>query len=347
MPLLIMLLCLLLAGCETLSYYSQAVKGQLSLMHNKTSVDKLLKEDNTPANLRERLELTQRVLLFADNQLAMKPGNAFSAYVDTGRDYVVWNVVAAPEFSLTPLEWCFPVAGCVAYRGYFSKDDAVKKAKALKKQGYDVHVGGIRAYSTLGWFNDPLLNTFIYDEKSDFVGLLIHELAHKVLYVKGDTTFNESFATAVELMGVKQFAAAGLLGQSHSKSLLAVEQSKAFNDFLVGYLPKLKSLYSNQALLQADKKKEKQAILEGILQAYDELKAKAGWGDRYRSWVASLNNAKLATVGNYNEYVRAFIALRQSVKSDKAFYQQAKALGQLPKDERYKQLDLWQGKFEL
>jgi predicted aminopeptidase len=205
MRFLFLLLLLLVAGCDTLSYYSQAIGGQVEILHAARPIDDWLADPNTPTPLRSRLELARRIRRFASAELALPENRSYTSYAELGRPYVVWNVFAAPEFSVEPKKECFPFTGCVSYRGFFSEEDARKHARALTAQGYDVHVGGVVAYSTLGWFDDPLLSTFIREPDAQLARLIFHELAHQVVYARDDTAFNESFAVAVEEEGVKRW----------------------------------------------------------------------------------------------------------------------------------------------
>jgi predicted aminopeptidase len=200
--LVLVVLCLLmLPGC----YYAQAAKGQWELARKREAIADVLAQDDTTPELAARLRLVQAARQFAVDELSLPDNDTYRSYADIERDFVVWNVFAAPEFSLQPKTWCFPVAGCVAYRGYFSQDAAVRQARRLADHGFDVAVGGVAAYSTLGKLKDPVLSTMMSWEDTRLVGVLFHELAHQVLYVKGDSAFNESFATAVEEFGVARW----------------------------------------------------------------------------------------------------------------------------------------------
>jgi predicted aminopeptidase len=196
---------LTLAGCADTRYYWQSVSGHVALMQAARPVDDWLRDPQTPPALRERLALSQRIRSFAVTELALPDNASYRRFADLQRRAVVWNVVAAPEYSLTLQTWCFPVLGCVGYRGYFSEAEARAQAAQLQAQGLEVTVYGVPAYSTLGWMNwaggDPLLNTFIHYPEGELARIVFHELAHQVLYVPDDTTFNESFATAVEQLG--------------------------------------------------------------------------------------------------------------------------------------------------
>jgi predicted aminopeptidase len=209
---LIFLLLLLTTGCESLSYYSQAIRGQLGVMSASRPLEAWLADPETPAELRSRLQAALSIREFASRRLALPQNGSYSSYADLGRPFVVWNVYAAPRFAVEPKQECFPFTGCVSYRGFFSEEDARRQAARLREEGYDVYLGGVPAYSTLGWFDDPLLSTFIQYPDVQLARLMFHELAHQRVYVKGDTAFNESFAVTVEEEGVKRWLA--VLGRS-------------------------------------------------------------------------------------------------------------------------------------
>src|SRR5687767_14758623 len=200
------ILCLaLIAGCQSLAYYTQAIGGHLKVLAQARPVEDWLTDPATPPELKERLQTARRIREFASKTLKLPENNSYLAYADLERPYVVWNVFAAPEFSVEPRAECFPFAGCVSYRGFYSEHDARRHAEKLRAAGYDVYVGGVPAYSTLGWSDDPLLSTFIRYPDAQLARLVFHELAHQLVYAKNDTTFNESFAVAVEEEGVKRW----------------------------------------------------------------------------------------------------------------------------------------------
>jgi predicted aminopeptidase len=196
-----------LSGCETLGYYGQAARGQAELMLARRPVTAVLEDPETPAEVRDRLRTSREILAFARQSLGLPVADRYRSWVELDRDAVVWNVLAAPPDSFTPVRWCFPVAGCVSYRGYFREQAAQDKARELAGRGLDVHVGRVAAYSTLGWFDDPLLDTFVHRSDAELAALLFHELAHGVLWVPSETAFNESFATFVAREGVRRWLA--------------------------------------------------------------------------------------------------------------------------------------------
>ena len=208
-------LSVLLISCETVSYYTQAARGQMAIVFGRQDIQHLLESDDLPTDLREKFSAVLDIRDFAAEELLLPVGDNYQTYVDLEREHVVWNVFAAPEFSTEPVNWCYPIAGCVAYRGYFSETAALKFAAEWERRGFDVYTGGVDAYSTLGWFEDSLLSTVMRRPDYQLAALIFHELAHQVAYVPGDTTFNESFATAVEREGLRRW----LRSEEHTSEL--------------------------------------------------------------------------------------------------------------------------------
>lgn len=342
------LLVFLLAGCETMSYYGQAVTGQFAIISSRQDIDELMADETTSQALRHKLQLVQDVRQFAATELQLPVADAYSQYVALDRDYVVWNVFAAEEFSVAPNQWCFLLVGCVGYRGYFSKDDAVVKAEALKAEGYDVHVGGVAAYSTLGWFDDPVLSSFINRNDVELAALLIHELAHRKLYIKGDTTFNESFATVVEQQGLtlwlkqqpQQQAAA------FAEYLAARQQREAVIALVMAYRHRLELLYQS-AMEPALKRQHKRQILDALRNDYQAMKQEHHWPATYDIWIATMNNAKLAAVGSYHVLVEPLqkVLMERNHGDFAAFYADLARLKSLPNDQRQQQVAGWAAAF--
>jgi predicted aminopeptidase len=203
----IVLICLTAAtlpGCGVL-YVAQAARGQWQVMHARQPIDKVIASDRTAPQLRDRLTEVRAARDFASRELALPDNGSYRSYADLERPYVVWNVVAAPEFSVNPRRWCFPIAGCVAYRGYFKEEKARQFADSLAKEGFDTYVGGVAAYSTLGKFKDPVLNTMLGYGDDELAAIIFHELSHQLIYVANDSEFNEAFATAVEQAGLERW----------------------------------------------------------------------------------------------------------------------------------------------
>jgi predicted aminopeptidase len=324
-----------LSGCTNLGYYYQAVEGQMQIWHRSRPIKQVIDDAQTPPQIRERLTLVLRVRNFASAELALPDNGSYRKYADLGRPYAVWNVFAAGEFSVAAREWCFPFAGCVGYRGYFSPASAQGFAAGLEQQGLDVFVVGIPAYSTLGWFDDPVLNTVMRYPDTELARLIFHELAHQVIYVPGDTVFNESFAVAVEMAGVDRWLAHD--GDSAQRAAFELyEQRKAgFIDLVTKYRDRLKSLYASTT--PDPEKRRKKAETFATMQA-EYLALKASWGgyagyDRF--FAEKLNNAHLVPVVTYSELVPGFRRLLAQNGGDfKRFYAAVRELAKLPKAER-------------
>jgi len=308
---------LLLGGCETLAFYLQAMGGQLELMTRARPAAELIANPATPAPLRERLELALAIRNYAVSGLKLPDNASYRSYAAINRPYAVWNVVAAPEFSLEPLQSCFPVAGCVSYRGFFSQDAAERYAADLRAQGNDVHVRGVPAYSTLGRFDDPLLSTFIRFPDAELARLIFHELAHQVLYVKDDSTFNESFAVTVEREGVRRWLTATGRSAALQDYFAAQERNRAFAGEIDQARARLNLLYRQRIAPEAMRER-KRAELES-------LKAKlAPWG-RFRDLAP--DNAFLASFATYTQLVSTFEHLLQEEGGDLGrFYARVKSL---------------------
>ncbi|MFT4862498.1 MAG: putative aminopeptidase [Pseudohongiellaceae bacterium] len=311
----------LLISCETVSYYSQAARGQLHILTSRQAISDLLADATIDNELKEKLRLAAALKQFAVNELGLPATNNFDTYVELERDHVVWNVFATPEFSLNPVNWCYPIAGCVSYRGYFDEENAQRYASKLQQEGYDVYTGGVDAYSTLGWFDDPLLSTVMSRADYQLAGLIFHELAHQVVYLKGDTTFNESFATAVEREGVKRW----LRSTEKTELLSSAQQDQArqaeFLQLVIVYQERFDDLYEQQ-LPDAQKRIAKTGLQGALRTEYEQIKTDWEGYAGYDSWIYdSLNNAQLSTVASYNSLVPFFSKEIESVDGNlAAFY---------------------------
>jgi predicted aminopeptidase len=323
-----------LASCTSVNYYAQAAHGQLSLLSDARSVDDVIADTSTDPKLRLRLEKARQIRRFAVTALALPDNKSYTNYTALTRPFVLWNVVATPELSLKPMQWCFPVAGCVSYRGYYDKQEAQDYGKELRAQDMDVQVAGVTAYSTLGWFSDPLISTFINYPDAELARLIFHELAHQVVYVQGDSRFNESFATAVEEAGVQQW-----LEQFGNEAMRAnyasyVARKQAFQDFLLGYRRQLEAAYASNAST-ADKRAVKARLFQQMKDAYPLLKQQwGGYAGYDRFFAEPLSNAHLAAIATYSDLVPAFRALLAREHGFPAFYAAARALSELDRDAR-------------
>lgn len=327
-------------GCSTLGYYWQSVSGHLQLMWDSQPIGTLIDDPNTPSDLKRKLETMRRVREFASRELKLPDNGSYYSYVDVGRKHVVWSVVATEEFSLQPRTWCFPVAGCVSYRGYFSAESARAYGAGLRAMGLDVYIAGVKAYSTLGWFADPIPNTILDQPDYRAAAFLFHELAHQRLYVPDDSAFNEAFAVAVEQEGMQRWLRAEGAPELFDAYARAEAHQRAFLELVLGAREKLVELYGLQ-LDQGEKRRRKAAVFQELRQSY--ATSKQGWPDydgAYDRWFATeLNNAKLALVATYHGLVPAFQRLLAAHDYDlPAFYRACEQLGRLAASERQRAL---------
>lgn len=313
-----------------MSFYGQAVSGQLSILMKRKPIERVIDDPATPAAVRDKLRLALEVRAFAETELGLPVGDAYASYADIGRDFVVYNVFVAPEFSVELESYCFPVAGCVTYRGYFSERDAVKAAQAEADSGKDVYVGRVAAYSTLGWFADPILNTFINRSDTSFAALLIHELAHRAVYLPGDTTFNESFATAVEQAGLERWLDGRDNRQAFADYLESEQKQREVVRLIVEARDELRDVYDG-GFEDARLRAQKDTVFDRLRSRYGQL----GQDYPFAAWMATpLNNAKLGTVAEYNEWVPAFISMMKASPSFQHFLEEVEALASKDKPER-------------
>ena len=281
-----------------------------------------------------------KVREFAENELQLPVNNHYLTYVDLKRPFVLWNVLAAPEFSLTPKTWCYPVVGCAAYRGYFAETNAQQYADRLSKQGYDVYVGGVTAYSTLGWFDDPVLSTFIRFSEARTAALIFHELAHQILYVKDDTAFNESFATLVEHEGLRRWQHASGSEPIYTEYLRQHRRREQFVQLIMHYRQRLELLYQTD-LTPSEKRERKTTIFAELRNEFNHLKTNQIELSAYDVWMShSLNNAKIGSVVAYHDFLPAFQKmLTQNMGEMNPFFEACRQLTQKNKDERHKILE--------
>ena len=328
----------LLTGCAQLAYYGQAAQGQYSLLSNSRPIDDWLGDASTSAKLKDRLAKAKEIRQFAVKELGLPDNGSYKNYTDLKRPYVLWNVMATPELSLRPRQWCFPIAGCVSYRGYYDKDEAQAYGAQLRSEGYDVQVAGVPAYSTLGWFNDPFLSTFIGYPDGELARLVFHELAHQVVYVKGDSQFNESFATTVEEIGVERWLAVNGDEQMRTRHAEFAARKQDFLNLLLKHRKALELNYQSSAG-DAQKREKKAEIFAALKDDYQSLKVQWGGYAGYDRWFAEpLSNAHLVAVATYHDFVPGFRALLAREKSFPAFYQEVKNLAALDKAARQQRL---------
>ncbi len=331
---------LLLPGCQTAGFYAQAIHGEVKILAHRQAIDKLLADPQTPPPLQEKLRLVLKLREFAARELKLPANGYYLCYVELHRRYVVWNVEAAPEFSLKAKAWHYPIVGRLTYRGYFSEVAAQRYATSLARRGLDISVEGIEAYSTLGWFKDPVLSSFIHHHEMELAEIIFHELAHQRLFISGDTDFNEAFATAVAEEGVRRWlrAQGNLAGLERYEA--GCRRHGEFLQLIAETRRELKSLYASGQ--SAEELKHRKAEIFVALRARYEQR-KAGWAGAsdYAEWFAQpLNNARLNTLATYYDLVPAFERRLASNDGDlEKFFRETKALGKLPKAERHRRLE--------
>jgi predicted aminopeptidase len=334
---LVLLLLSALPGCGTL-YLAQAAGGQWHVLRARRSIDSVVTDPDTAEPLRERLSEVRAARDFASSGLHLPDNRSYRTYADIKRPYVVWNVVGAPEFSVEPKHWCFPIAGCVAYRGYFSEKRARAFAAQLARQGFDVTVGGVPAYSTLGKFADPVLNTMLRYGDSDLAAIIFHELAHQLLYAKNDSEFNEAFATTVEEEGLQRWLRLRGREQAMRNFLEDSAREHAFIELFARGRGQLAHLYAS-GIAPAQMRDEKAAMLSQLTADARKLQREQG-DEYYESWLSEgLNNAHLASVATYYQCVPGFKRLLAEQGGDLVrFYAAARELAQLPRAARHAKL---------
>jgi predicted aminopeptidase len=318
-------------GC----YLLQSVQGQLSLMSKREPIPRVLDKPSTPPALRTQLEAVTAIRDFASRQLGLPDNGSYRSYADLGRSYVVWNVVAAPEFSVDPKEWCYPIVGCVAYRGYFSEQRARRFAAGLRGRGFDVTVGGVAAYSTLGHFNDPVLNTMMGWNDVELAAIIFHELTHQLLYVPGDSSFNEALATTVEEEGVRRWLHAQGRDADLAAHLVQQEHYLKVIDLLSATRAELRTIYAS-GLAPEPMRERKRAEFAALRESFALLKA--GWGGHapFETWFSEdLNNAHLASIATYFTCVPGFERELKAAGGDlPTFYARVRKLAKLDQEKR-------------
>jgi predicted aminopeptidase len=314
---------LMLSGC----YYMQAARGQMEISRKREPIEDIVVSDEFSPELVAQLAVVTEARQFSIEVLGLPDNDSYRSYADLERDYVVWNIVAAPELSLQAKTWCYPIVGCVSYRGYFSQAKAQKKADDLRSEGYDVAFGGVAAYSTLGRFSDPVLNTMMRWGEEDLVAVMFHELAHQVLYIKDDTEFNESFATAVEEFGMQRWLASRQQTDQLSAWLARRELRAEFSKLVAAARDDLQSIYSEDIAAE-QKRLQKQERLGSLADAAKILFAEAS--SSAPQWLESeLNNARLVSTTLYHGRLQEFRQLLQECDGDlPCFYSAASRLAE-------------------
>jgi len=339
------LLAVILSGCESIGYYKQLISGQMAILNKKQPVTRLLDDPDTPEKLKEKLRMVMDIRTFAKDKLFLPVKNQYLSFVELERPFAGWNIWATPEFSFTPKTWCYPIIGCAVYRGYFSKKDALDYGQRLEAQGYDVYIGGVAAYSTLGWLDDPIFSTFIYRSDIKLAALIFHELSHHLLYVGDDTTFNESFAIAVEQESLRRWMEARDNLKALEDYTMDYRRRRQFIDLVTKYRKELETLYAND-LPTPEKRHAKAAVFERLEDEYRLLKQYWGGYSGYNLWMSrKMNNAKLISVSTYHDLVPEFLELLKACNNDlKVFYKKCQDLSKKSKEERLAYLDKFRPK---
>jgi len=324
----------LLSACSTVSYYSQSIQGQMHLLLSRENIDELVEKPSTPEKLKLSLQQAQAIRQYASEHLALPDNKSYRAYVDLKQPYVVWNVFAAPEFSLTPTNWCYPIVGCVSYRGYFAKEDAEQEAQQLSAKNLDVFVGGVAAYSTLGWFDDPLLNTMLHWKPRSLAGLIFHELSHQIIYIQNETSFNEAFSSSVERLGTIQWLLA-FYPEQLPNYLAYLSAQNDFRALLLDTRERLMALYESPIEIETKRVKKKRIIAE-MKKHYFSLKKRWPTDVHFDAWFNKpINNARLTASMTYLQYIPAFFQIFTEEQGNwRAFYTAVLALQELSPDER-------------
>jgi predicted aminopeptidase len=325
----------LIAACNGGCYLLQSAQGQLDLMSKREPIGRVIGAASTPAALRTQLEAVAAIRDFASRDLKLPDNGSYRSYADVGRHYVVWNVVAAAEFSADPKQWCYPIVGCVAYRGYFVESRARRFAAALRGHGLDVNVGGVAAYSTLGHFNDPVLNTMMGWDDVELASIIFHELTHQLLYVRDDSAFNEALATTVEEEGVRRWLNAQGRGADLAAHVLQEQHYERVVDLLGATRTELRAVYAS-GLAPETMRRHKRAAFASLHASFALLKAQWGGHAPFESWFAEdLNNAHLASVATYFGCVPGLQRELKAVGGDlAAFYARARELAKLDRRQR-------------
>ncbi|HVW69504.1 MAG TPA: aminopeptidase [Steroidobacteraceae bacterium] len=337
--LLITALLAALQGCGTL-YVIQAANGEWHVMRARQPIDKVIADPRTPGTLRNTLTEVKSAREFASRELKLPDNRSYRTYVDVHRKYVVWNVVAAPELSVHPKQWCFPIAGCVAYRGYFAEKKARSFAAGLSERGFDVTLDGVPAYSTLGKFADPVLSTMIRYGPEELASIIFHELAHQLLYVKNDTQFNEAFATTVENAGLERWLTANGRAAEYQQFRKDSAREQQYVDLFARTRARLARLYASTTPV-AEMREQKAKAFAELAQQIRDLEQQTGQPiPLYERWIQEgLNNARLASLANYYDCVPGFEKLLAEEGNDlPRFYAAARKLSRLPIAERHEKL---------
>ncbi|RLA13296.1 MAG: aminopeptidase [Gammaproteobacteria bacterium] len=339
---LLLILLLLLNACSDLGYYWHTANGHMTLMNNRVDIDVMLEDPELEPKLRERLRLVKEIRDFSVETLSLPESDSYNNYVQLDRPYALKNLFAATEFSTDLHVWCYPIVGCASYRGYYDEDRLAGYVEQLKAQNFDTYIGFVPAYSTLGWFDDPVLSSFIYWPDYRLAGLLFHELTHQRIFIENDTRFNESLASAVQQAGTELW----LKSSNRSAQQVEFRRSIEYQREVVGLIEQTRETLT--ALYQGDqdetiKRVQKQVIFANTRESYVALAQRLNYRGGYESWFAGeLNNAKLGSVSAYHEQLPAFLAILKARNYDfSAFFDTVEGISELEKAERDACLTLW------
>ncbi|MCP4487654.1 MAG: aminopeptidase [Gammaproteobacteria bacterium] len=339
---LVIIILPLLGACADLGYYWHSAKGHLAIMQKRVPIDDLVDDPELDGKLKQRLKLVKQIRQFSVDRLALPDSGSYSDFAQLERPYVLQNLFAAPEFSIKLLSWCYPVAGCASYRGYYEQQRLDKFVKLLQADGNEIYIARVPAYSTLGWFDDPVLSSFIHWPEFRLAGLLFHELTHQRLYIDDDSKFNESLASAVQQVGTRLW-----LGHRQQTDQLGMfDRSLSYRRGVVALIESVRSqlaeLYRSE-LDEAEKRRQKQAIFQTSRHSYEDISTAHDYRDGFAKWFAGeLNNAKLASVSTYNALISSFVTMITAHDNDfNAFFDYVEKIGQLDKQQRDLCLQAW------
>jgi len=344
---LVLLTCVFLTtGCASLDYYSQSIRGQFELVQKRQKINVLLAQKEIPVTLRKKLKTVLELRNFSINQLNLPNNDSYLSYVDLERKYVIWNIFATEEFSLTPITWCYLVVGCLDYRGYFAESEARLEANNLREQDYDIYLGGVSAYSTLGWFDDPVLNTMMQWSDIRLATVMFHELAHQQLYIKNDTEFNEAYAETVATIGVNMWLQQNVDKNQAKNFMLAQEREKQFISLIMKYKEMLNDVYQSEESIKFMRQSKKD-LFQRMSDEYILLSR--DWeNNHYANWFATeINNAKLTAIVTYKRLVPALIEIYEKMDRDLIqLYEFCELLSNCDREKRRDILEKREIKFE-
>ncbi len=325
----------LCSGCSSIGYYSHLIGGHLEIHSNTKPIDSIIKSPDTTDKLAHKLKLIIEAKKFAESNLDLPKNDSYTKYADLGRDYVMWSVTATPKLSLSPYQSCFIIVGCMNYRTFFAKRNAEEFAADLQKQGYETYIGEIAAFSSLGWFDDPVLNTMLSWPDTRLAGLIFHELTHQKIYAHNDTTFNESVAVTVELEGIKKWLTSKKDIEKLNAFLKRQKRHQQFLSIILATRSKLEFLYQ-APIPNKQKLAKKRLIFSQLLEDYKNLKVSWNGYSGYDRWFnTNLNNAKLALLTTYTQHVPVLTRLLRDNEDDFAkFFKSVRKLADMDKSER-------------